>query len=582
MSTRQDFIFILIAVLLFSVNYSYAQDNILTEIKNISPEEIAVEGFRLNNDQEVEINAVGFRGGRRSEYMFTRAWILNTQTREVVWELEDAKSQRKSRTLLEYQDKLNLPKGEYEVYYATFPAFSFNKVDGLGHFIERIFDEIFDGDDYDQLYEEFKEDLREFNLVIRGKGERFQEGEVDEIHSVFNNSAFISMTGLRDDEYIKQGFRLERPLEVQIYAVGEVRKDGTFDYGWILNAQTREKVWKMTYRNSDHAGGANKNRMEKETLSLPAGKYVASFVTDDSHSSRQWNSAPPYDPMFWGMTLRVEEPSMKKYIDLFDYEDMPEKNVIVKFDRLRDNEFQSEGFTIKRPMNLRIYALGEGRNGDMFDYGWIVNVKTHKKVWVMDYYDTEHAGGGEKNRLFDEVQHFDKGSYMVNFVTDDAHSYWDWNTSPPIDQDNWGITLSCVDEDFKENNVTKYDEKEDKSILAQLVRMRDHDRERAHFKLKKNSDIRIYAVGEGRDGSMYDYGWIEDAEDGKVVWEMMYRRTEHAGGTKKNRLFDDTIFLKKGEYVVYYETDDSHSFNDWNSDPPYDPINWGITIYLVE
>ncbi|MFQ5770315.1 MAG: hypothetical protein ACE5HX_07250, partial [bacterium] len=89
-------------------------------------------------------------------------------------------------------------------------------------------------------------------------------------------------------------------------------------------------------------------------------------------------------------------------------------------------------------------------------------------------------------------------------------------------------------------------------------------------------------IGEGTDGRMFDYGWIEDAEQRKVVWEMTYRKTNHAGGAKKNRLFDDTIFLKKGEYIVYYETDDSHSYNDWNSAPPYDPVNWGITVYLVE
>ncbi len=81
---------------------------------------------------------------------------------------------------------------------------------------------------------------------------------------------------------------------------------------------------------------------------------------------------------------------------------------------------------------------------------------------------------------------------------------------------------------------------------------------------------------------MYDYGWIEDANTRRVVWEMTYRRTEHAGGDKKNRLFDDTLLLRKGDYIVYYETDDSHSFGDWNTAQPYDPMNWGITVYLVD
>ena len=81
---------------------------------------------------------------------------------------------------------------------------------------------------------------------------------------------------------------------------------------------------------------------------------------------------------------------------------------------------------------------------------------------------------------------------------------------------------------------------------------------------------------------MHDYGWIENAETGRVVWEMSYRRTDHAGGARKNRLSDEVISLKKGEYIVFYETDDSHSFGDWNASPPYDPQSWGITIYKVE
>ncbi len=80
---------------------------------------------------------------------------------------------------------------------------------------------------------------------------------------------------------------------------------------------------------------------------------------------------------------------------------------------------------------------------------------------------------------------------------------------------------------------------------------------------------------------MYDYGWIEDASTGKVVWEMTYRMTEHAGGARKNRVYDGMIVLPAGKYTVFYETDGSHAFNDWNDDPPDDPTSWGITVSLA-
>ena len=78
---------------------------------------------------------------------------------------------------------------------------------------------------------------------------------------------------------------------------------------------------------------------------------------------------------------------------------------------------------------------------------------------------------------------------------------------------------------------------------------------------------------------MFDYGWIEEAKSGKLVWEMTYWMTDHAGGAKKNRMVSTVITLQPGEYELNYESDGSHSFNDWNSDPPEDRIHWGITLY---
>lgn len=555
---------------------------LLTDISSLSPEEVKVEGFRLRGEQDVKINAVGFRGSRRNDALFTNAWILDSRTREVIWEMYDADGKKKSRRLLEYDESLRLPAGAYEVYYATFPYLNYHYDHGWGRYLGKFFDDIFDGENIDDLRREFKHDLKEFKIQIRGRGERYSENRIAELREEFTNTAVIRMTELSDEEYLRKGFSLERPLDLEIYAIGEARDDGTFDYGWIINSETRESVWKMTYRHSDYAGGAKKNRKVHETISLPTGKYVVFFVTDDSHSFQRWNAAPPYDPAFWGLTLKVKDAASKQYVKSYDSEGIPEKNVVVKLTRLRDSEFKSQGFTLKRARDLRIYALGEGRDGQMFDYGWIVDAKNNKKVWEMDYYHTEHAGGDQKNRMIDEIKRFEKGSYIVYFVTDDSHSYWDWNTSPPHDQERWGITIYGAEDDFDPNDVSEYEPKADSHILVQIVRVRNHERERERLILDKDTEVRIYAIGEGIDGRMYDYAWIEDANTRRVVWEMTYRKTRHAGGADKNRLFDDVLTLRKGEYLVYYESDDSHSFNDWNAAPPYDPANWGITIYKAE
>lgn len=37
-------------------------------------------------------------------------------------------------------------------------------------------------------------------------------------------------------------------------------------------------------------------------------------------------------------------------------------------------------------------------------------------------------------------------------------------------------------------------------------------------------------------------------------------------------------FCLREKYRVFYETDGSHSYRDWNSTPPRDPERYGITL----
>jgi hypothetical protein len=319
----------------------------------------------------------------------------------------------------------------------------------------------------------------------------------------------------------------------------------------------------------------------RETISLPPGQYAAFFVTDDSHSYKEWNAPPPYDPAFWGITLWLKDESARKYVKPVEYTPKEEKNVIVDLTRLRDDESRSKPFTLKRAMNVRIRALGEGRNGDMDDYGWIVDASSRRKVWTMRYNETSFAGGDKKNRMVDQVIHLDKGSYIVHFVTDGSHSYRNWNSAPPYEPERWGITVSSAEERFDPNDVGAYEERESGSVLASIVRVSNDERRRKEFSLSRQTDVRIYAVGEGRGGDMFDYAWIEDASSGKTVWEMKYRKTDHAGGAEKNRVFDGVITLDAGRYIVFYETDDTHAYDDWNDNSPDDPESWGVTISLA-
>ena len=115
-------------------------------------------------------------------------------------------------------------------------------------------------------------------------------------------------------------------------------------------------------------------------------------------------------------------------------------------------------------------------------------------------------------------------------------------------------------------------------VIAQIVQVLDNEDRSVAFSLTGGQEVRIFAIGEGQAGEMFDYGWIENTDKGAPVWEMQEPKTAHAGGAAKNRKIDLVITLPAGNYKLRYKSDDSHAFDHWNSLPP--DINfWGIAIY---
>ena len=577
-------IFYLITIILCIFNSAgISQNNVLVNMDKIYPEEIQLAGFQLEQEQTISIEAAGIRqeDGKRQRIL-GNCWILDSQTRQVVWSLKSQELSRDSSPIQKQQEEITLPAGIYEAYYASYPYYHYRNFDDWdddeGHdgFFGNFFELIFDKNREHSRSNYHRSLYREFKLVITGDGQSLSSTDIFEQQEKRKQAAFLFLSGDSDEQYLTQGIELTQPTSFKLYSLGEARREGDFDFGWIMNLKDRQRVWQMNYKTSQPAGGAEKNRLLQQEITLQPGKYLVVYVTDDSHSPQSWNSAPPYDPFFWGLMLTTSgEATVKK----FDYASMVEERKIISLTPMRDDEFNSEGFTLKKDLDLQIYAIGEGRDDEMYDYGWIQNARTRQIVWEMTFDQTFPAGGAEKNRLYEGAISLPAGNYLAYFVTDDSHAYHDWNTSPPYDQSHWGLTIS-LPEGSNKSDVIPFQEEEDAAVLSQLTRVRDHQSLKSNFTLKNDSEVRIYALGEGTRGEMYDYGWIEDVKSGKVVWEMSYRRTAHAGGARKNRVFDDIINLPKGEYRLYYQTDDSHSYNDWNDAPPRDPVKWGITVYL--
>ena len=98
-------------------------------------------------------------------------------------------------------------------------------------------------------------------------------------------------------------FELTETTTLRVYAQGEIIRESRYDYGWITNAATGQVVWDMTDENTTGAGGASKNKMFYNTITLPAGEYIAHYKTDGSHAYGDFNEDPPNSPTGWGITI---------------------------------------------------------------------------------------------------------------------------------------------------------------------------------------------------------------------------------------------------------------------------------------
>ena len=131
--------------------------------------------------------------------------------------------------------------------------------------------------------------------------------------ATFETGAVVALRGDGGQKFLQARLRPRRARpRSRSTPTGEAREDAEFDAGWIINADTREKVWKLTWRDSAPAGGAAKNRMARITKTLPAGRYAAFYATDDSHDPAQWNAAPPHDPTRGACSSACRTPAARR------------------------------------------------------------------------------------------------------------------------------------------------------------------------------------------------------------------------------------------------------------------------------
>ncbi|HEX3928403.1 MAG TPA: hypothetical protein VHW65_10430 [Gemmatimonadales bacterium] len=546
-------------------------------MRDLSPREHRVRDFVLDAPGPVLIDATG--GGPRSETsgLFgvsfdsdstwpAAAWILNARTRAVVWDLRKVHTESARHSLRHFAGSVVLPAGLYELHYGSFVGSSESTTRKNG-----VTTTTWSGPYVDDG------SFHEFHIDLRGAARAPRSDEVADAHKAADGTIVAALHPRGPSAVTKVAFSLARSAIVELSATGEIRGDPS-DYAWLLDANARHVLWRMTSENTLPAGGAAKNRKAHQTFTLTAGTYVVYFITDDSHDPAEWNAMPPLDPESWGVAIHIADPAERAAFKVVDWQPVPAGIALASIMRVRDNETRSATFSLQRATDVRIYALGEASGNQMADYAWILDLNRHVKVWTMRRAETEVAGGASKNREYDGVLRLGPGTYRVYYTADGSHAFGAWNSTAPPEPAYWGVSVWPASGHAEAGAMAVVTGGNSPSVIASLVRMGNDANAVVPFRMAADDNVRVYAIGEGTGDDMDDYAWIEDAATGRTVWQMTYGATTDAGGARKNRLFDGTVALKPGNYRLHFKSDDSHSWGHWNDDAPDDPDSWGVTV----
>lgn len=429
-----------------------AQERTFLALKDAINTEVQQRAFTLPKAARVHVRATG--SGREDRAFTAYGWILDAATREVVWQM-DGRNAKADGVYQVVDQGVDLKPGTYEAYFSNH-GFSWHgplswgsrdidrrrlkRDGGRGEQDPFGFKEIASALAPGRI-DDWRKQAPRYGLELS-----LPAGEAAEVTTAAGPVAwkreFLTLLAGGDSGEWTGAFRVSRPTKIHVYCQGERDSEGVLaDAGWILDARTHRPVWEMTEGKASYAGGAEKNRRQVEVITLPPREYLAGFQTDDSHSPAHWNSAPPCDPLRYGLILSVAKEAEAPAVAVVPaHESGPVLAALVK---VGNHRREQASFQLKAPGSVRIYALGEADDGEMADGAWITD-GSGAKVWEMTAGASQHAGGAAKNRVQDEVLKLPAGSYTLHVRTDGSHAYGRWNAAPPRDGAHWGATVYAV------------------------------------------------------------------------------------------------------------------------------------------
>lgn len=557
-----------------------AADQEVVRIDGISRKGLYRELFGLTRPAEIEIDVVG-SGSRQTGALLAQAWILDLRSRRPAWAMDLSKCEPEGRKgNLRQREKALLPAGDYALY---FSAHGDNlplekSISVLGLFKLGDFS-------LSRRFVEWNErgEPHDWRAVLRMDAPSAREAFVRLESDPGRTGELLRLGPLANGQVRRARLDLRAPLRARLTAAGEYSANcqGFADAAWICGRDSGGRIWELAFENTEHAGGAVKNRAFDRVIELSAGSYQIHCVADDSHAYGDWNATPPHDPESWGLALVPLEPLSA---DAARVEiDPPDENVVARIERVGDGEFHEVYFRLSRAADFFVRGLGEidKRRDRYFDYGWIEDPLSLRAVWTMESSPGLYAGGECRNRLVEERVSLQPGLYRVCYASDDAHSSAGWSRQPPFMADAWGILVRGAGSGFDARSVRRIEPDELGVTRIAIAPVGNSEERSVRFEVRVPLTVRLTALGEGRRGEMFDFGWLENEETGAAVWTMEYADSRPAGGAIKNRRVERLLQLAPGRYALRYASDDSHAFGAWNEPAPDDPHLWGVTLVEV-
>ena len=424
-------------------------------------------------------------------------------------------------------------------------------------------------------------------------------------------SGLVVIENIRAESLEHRSLDVDGPVRMVARGVGSFENDSDVlaAYGWIIDRSTREVVWSM-----DASSGVKRGRgllaEVMDTLILEGGQFEVFFAAYGSRHAGAGRPRSLFDRIGGGPDWRNEARKWYLVLDRLNGDSAvarsvtrhveeaaqtPGEHVLWRSGPLSNEETATFYFEVKADTPILVRCIGELGEDEPRDYGHIENALTHETVWELDRVHSVHAGGIEANRMFTGTLSLSPGIYLASYRTDGSHAYGRWRGNPPYDPFNWGLTLAL---DAPSNAILAFDPWAGRTPVIQVMPARSDQFEAVTFAVSRPVRVAVYAAGEMKPSSRYDYGWLERAPVGpddavedpadrepdpsSTVWEMKYADTQPAGGSSYNRRTLAFLDLNPDTYTLFYRTDDSHAYDDWRHGAPDEAERWGVALFALD